>query len=80
MIRRPTAGKESIFPRSQWAAMYGKDWDDLALLELEAEASEIVVPLFEPEKVRAAEAKVIREVPLEEAGVMGEIIKRARKK
>ena len=64
----------------QWAADYGRRWDDIAILELEADAAEIVVPLYETGKVRAPRAKVIREVPLEEAGVMGEIIKRARKK
>ena len=63
-----------------WAAWYGRPWDDLVLLELEAEASEIVVPLFEMGMVRAPRAKVIREVPLSEAGILGEIIKRARKK
>lgn len=61
-----------------WAAWYGRTWDDLALLELEAEASEIVVPLFETGKVRAPRAKVIREVPLNEAGVIGEIIERGK--
>lgn len=71
-------GKGIHLSTLQWAAMYGKDWADLALLELEAEASEIVVPLFEPEKVRAPRAKVIREVPLEEAGLIGKMIEKRR--
>lgn len=63
-----------------WAAWYGRTWDDLVLLELEVEASEIVVPLFDTVKVRAPRAKVIREVPLNEAGIIGEIIERGKKK
>ena len=62
-----------------WAAMYGQAWDDIALLELEAAASEVVVPLYETGKVRAPKALVIREVPLEEAGLMGKIIAKRRK-
>ena len=62
-----------------WAAMYGQAWDDMALLELEAAASEVVVPLYETGKVRAPKALVIREVPLEEAGLMGKIIAKRRK-
>ena len=54
-----------------WSAAYGYAWDDIALLELEADADEIVVPLYETGKVRAPKALVIREVPLEEAGIMG---------
>ena len=62
-----------------WAAMYGQAWDDMALLELEAAASEVIVPLYETGKVRAPKALVIREVPLEEAGLMGKIIAKRRK-
>lgn len=61
-----------------WAVCYGNGWDDIALLELEADASEVVVPLYETGKVRAPKALVIREVPLEEAGVMGKILARKR--
>ena len=62
-----------------WAAMYGQAWDDIALLELEASANEVIVPLYETGKVRAPKALVIREVPLEEAGLMGKIIAKRRK-
>ena len=61
-----------------WSAMYGYAWDDIALLELEADADEIVVPLYETGKVRAPKARVIREVPLEEAGIMGKILAKWR--
>ena len=57
-----------------WSAAYGREWGDIALLELEADADEIVVPLYGTGKVRAPKALVIREVPLEEAGIMGKIL------
>ena len=62
----------------RWAAGYGRGWGDIALLELEADADEIVVPLYEAGKVRAPKALVIREVPLEEAGIMGKILAKRR--
>ena len=61
-----------------WAVCYGRAWSDLALLELEADADKIVVPLYETGKVRAPKALVIREVPLEEAGIMGKIMAKRR--
>nr|DAQ58370.1 MAG TPA: hypothetical protein [Caudoviricetes sp.] len=64
----------------EWSAVYGSYWDDIALLELEADADEIVVPLYETGKVRAPKALVIREVPLEEAGIMGKILAKRRAK
>ena len=63
-----------------WSAVYGQDWGDIALLELEADADEIVVPLYETGKVRAPKALVIREVQLEEAGIMGKILAKMREK
>ena len=61
-----------------WSAAYGRNWTDIALLELEADASEVVVPLCETGKVRAPKALVIREVPLEEAGLVGKILAKRR--
>ena len=61
-----------------WAVQVGRNWRDLALLELECDAADVGVPLFEPGKVRAPRAKVLREVPLEEAGLMGKIIAKSR--
>ena len=63
-----------------WSAAYGQGWGDIALLELEADADEIVVSLYETGKVRAPKALVIREVPLEEAGIMGKILAKRREK
>ena len=59
---------------ASWACAYAQYWNDIALLELEADAAEIVVPLYETGKVRAPKAKVLREVPLEEAGLLGKMI------
>ena len=63
-----------------WAICFGRAWSELALLELEADADEIVVPLYETGKVRAPKALVIREVPLEEVGIMGKILAKRRTK
>ena len=62
-----------------WVLDYGKDWDDLAILEVEAVLDEIVVPNGSPGKVRAPELTVIREVPLEECGIYGKILAKRRK-
>ena len=62
----------------QWVLNYGKDWDNLAILEVEADADGVIVPTGGCGKVRAAKVKTIREVPLEECGIMGEIILRRR--
>ena len=58
----------------EWAVDFGKGWHDLAILELEADVDGLVVPLYGVGKVRAAKAKVIREVPLEECGLLGKIL------
>lgn len=49
-----------------YAANYGKRWADMAILELEVDASEVVVPLYDCWKVRVPKAKVLREVPVSE--------------
>ena len=71
-------GKGIHLSTIQWAADYGRCWDDIAILEIEADATEIVVPLYETGKVRVPRAKVIREVPLEEAGLIGKMIAKRR--
>lgn len=57
-----------------WALKFGDDWDDLAILEVEADLDGIVLPDGCPGKVRCAEVTVLREVPLEECGVCGKIL------
>lgn len=60
------------------AVGYGAYWPDLAILECECEKSDVLVPLYGDGKVRARKAKVLREVPLEECGLYGEIIAKRR--
>ena len=61
-----------------WALRYGQSWADLAILELECDKADVLVPLYSDGKVRARKAKVIREVPLEECGLFGKIIAKRR--
>ena len=61
-----------------WALGYGQAWDDLAILELECDKADVLVPTFSGGKVRARKAKVVREVPLEECGLYGKILAKRR--
>ena len=61
-----------------WAISYGANWPNLAILECECEKSDVLVPLYGDGKVRARKAKVLREVPLEECGLLGKIIAKRR--
>ena len=61
-----------------WAISYGIYWPDLAILECECEKSDVLVPLYSDGKVRACKAKVLREVPLEECGLLGKMIAKRR--
>ena len=58
----------------RWAVEFGKDWDDLAILEVEAATKSIVLPYESDGKVRVKSVKVLREVPLEECGALGKMI------
>ena len=58
----------------EWALDYGRNWDNLAILEVEAVAANIVVPLNGSGKVRTDRVKVLREVPLEECGLLGKVM------
>ena len=71
---REDCGHGIHFAHFTWCLDYGRDWKDLAILEVEAELDGIVLPDGCPGKVRSAEVTVIREVPLEECGVYGKII------
>ena len=62
----------------QRALDFGKNWDDLAILEVKAKLDNVIVPL-NAGKVRVDEVKVIREVPLEECGLYGKILAKRRK-
>ena len=61
-----------------WCLNYGRVWDDIAILEMSALREDVVVPMNTDGKVRARKAKVIREVPLSECGIYGEILAKRR--
>ena len=61
-----------------WAVDYGRNWGDLAILELEVEKADVLVPLYGSGKVRARKVKVLREVPLEECGLLGKMLSERR--
>ena len=57
-----------------WVLDYGRNWSDLAIIEVEAKLKDIVVPKSALGKVRCKEVTVVREVPLEECGLFGKIL------
>lgn len=61
-----------------WVLDYGKNWTDVAIIEVESKLDDIVVPKGAPGKVRCKEVTVIREVPLEECGLFGKILAKRR--
>jgi len=63
-----------------WALDYGRDWTDLAILEVETKIDDIVCPINNDGKVRTSKVKVLREVPLEECGLYGKILAKRRAK
>ena len=63
----------------EWALDFGNGWDGLAILEVEADVSNIVVPLNGSGKVRTDKVLVLREVPLEECGLLGRIMAKKRR-
>ena len=73
-----TCGAGINLAHKAWALNYGCGWEDLAILELECEKADVLVPLMSDGKVRARKAKVIREVPLEECGLYGKMLAKQR--
>ena len=63
-----------------WVLDYGRSWSDLAILELEVETDGVIVPTYGSGKVRAKQAKVLREVPLEECGLLGKMLAKKNRK
>ena len=57
-----------------WCLNYGRNWKDIAILEVEADLDKIILPNGCHGKVRCLEVYVTREVPLEECGVFGNIL------
>ena len=69
-------GKSIHVSHLNWALDYGRGWSDLAILALEVEIKDIIMPINSDGKVRVPKAKVIREVPLSECGLYGKILER----
>ena len=63
-----------------WVLEYGRNWSDLAIIEVEAKLKDIVIPIYSNGKVRCKEVTVIREVPLEECGLYGKILTKRKKR
>jgi hypothetical protein len=63
-----------------WALDFGKNWKDLAILEVETDIKDIVMPKGTDGKVRTCECTVLREVPLSECGVFGKILAKCNNK
>ena len=61
-----------------WALDFGRNWSNLAIIELEVKIKDIIMPINTDGKVRVPEAKVLREVPLSECGLYGKILERRR--
>ena len=74
-----SCGEGIHISRLAWALDYGKDWGNLAIIELEVKIDNIVMPINTNGKVRTSEAIVLRELPLEECGVFGKILANRRK-
>ena len=49
-----------------WAVLFGKNWEDMALLECETDAKDVIVSAECDGKVRTSKARIIREVPRSE--------------
>lgn len=56
-----------------WCLLYGEMWGNAAILEVEADIEGAVV-LTQGGKIRTAKCTVIREIPLDECGIYGQII------
>lgn len=57
-----------------WALNFGNSWSNLAIIEVETKIEDIVLPKNTDGEVRTSKVKVLREVPLEECGVYGNIL------
>ena len=71
-------GKGIHISHKSWALDYGRNWEDLALLEVRVKIKDILLPKYSDGKVRVPKAEIIREVPLEECGLFGQILLKRR--
>ena len=63
-----------------WALDFGRDWDDLRIIECEVPVDKIVFSFGSTGKVRTSELTVLRVVPLDECGVFGKILAKKQTK
>ncbi len=73
-----TCGMGIHIAHLNWALDFGRNWSDLAILEVKTDIADIVMPNDTDGKVRTSKIKVIREIPLEECGVYGKILAKRR--
>lgn len=71
-------GKGIHISHLDWALDFGKDFDNLAIIEVETKIEDIILPENSNGKVRTSRVKVLREVPLEECGLFGKILLKRR--
>ena len=80
----PNANRECSFgihiAHLDWALNFGRNWKDLAILEVETDIKDIVMPKGTDGKVRTCECTVLREVPLSECGAFGKILAKRNNK
>ena len=57
-----------------WALDFGRNWSNLAIIEVETKISDIIMPKGTDGTVRTSKLKVLREVPLDECGLFGKIL------
>ena len=62
-----------------WTLDFGREWKDLAILEVEVKTDDIILLKYSTGKVRVGRLKVLREIPLEECGLFGKMMARQRK-
>ena len=74
-----TCGRGIHISNKNWALDFGKNWKDLALLEVKVKIKDILLPKYSDGKVRAPKVEVVREVPLEECGLFGKLLLQRRK-
>ena len=69
-------GKSIHVSHLNWALDYGGGWSDLAILALEVEIKDIIIPINSDGKVRVPLYVYLFEVPLSECGLYGKILER----
>lgn len=57
-----------------WCLDYGKNWEDLAILEVSVKINSIIIPYDSKGKMRTPLVTVLREIPLYDCGILGRII------